>query len=164
MKSIQKGFTLIELMIVVAIVGILASLAVPLYQDYSIRAKASEASELISAAKLAVAEQAAAGTLLGATNNNQTGADNMNLALQTDINGEYVYQVNVTGTTASEAIITVLFRTGFTKSSGTMPGTGTSTGLSSNAIAWKGTVNKGSITWEIDKTRTTVPLKYVPKS
>jgi type IV pilus assembly protein PilA len=59
-RSIQKGFTLIELMIVVAIIGILAAVALPAYQDYTIRAKVSEGLTLASAAKLAVAETAAA--------------------------------------------------------------------------------------------------------
>ena len=56
----QKGFTLIELMIVVAIIGILAAIALPAYQDYTIRAKVSEALVLGSEAKTAVAETAAA--------------------------------------------------------------------------------------------------------
>lgn len=60
MKSIQKGFTLIELMIVVAIIGILAAIALPAYQDYTIRAQVSEGLVLASAAKLAVAETFAA--------------------------------------------------------------------------------------------------------
>ena len=58
-KQLQKGFTLIELMIVVAIIGILASIALPAYQDYTIRAKISEAVTLTSEAKTAVAETAA---------------------------------------------------------------------------------------------------------
>lgn len=62
MKSIkrnaQKGFTLIELMIVVAIIGILAAVALPAYQDYTVRARVSEGLVLASAAKLAVAENA----------------------------------------------------------------------------------------------------------
>jgi type IV pilus assembly protein PilA len=58
MKSIQKGFTLIELMIVVAIIGILAAVALPAYQDYTIRARTSELILSASAARTAVTEGA----------------------------------------------------------------------------------------------------------
>jgi type IV pilus assembly protein PilA len=56
MKSLQKGFTLIELMIVVAIIGILAAVALPAYQDYTVRAKVSELILAASAGKVEVAE------------------------------------------------------------------------------------------------------------
>ena len=56
MKTIQKGFTLIELMIVVAIIGILAAIAIPAYQDYTQRAQVGEAMTLVSDAKTAIAE------------------------------------------------------------------------------------------------------------
>ena len=58
MKRIQKGFTLIELMIVVAIIGILAAVALPAYQDYTIRAKVSELVLAASGFKTAIAEKA----------------------------------------------------------------------------------------------------------
>jgi type IV pilus assembly protein PilA len=55
-KKVQQGFTLIELMIVVAIIGILAAIAIPAYQDYTIRAKVTEGLNLADSAKTAVAE------------------------------------------------------------------------------------------------------------
>jgi len=56
MKTIQKGFTLIELMIVVAIIGILAAIAIPAYQDYTIRAQVTEGLNLADGLKVAVAD------------------------------------------------------------------------------------------------------------
>jgi len=59
MKKAQQGFTLIELMIVVAIIGILAAVAIPAYQDYTVRARVTEGLSMADAAKTAVAENAA---------------------------------------------------------------------------------------------------------
>jgi type IV pilus assembly protein PilA len=64
-KKIQQGFTLIELMIVVAIIGILAAIAIPAYQDYTIRAKVTEGLNLADSAKTAVAESFQSGAATG---------------------------------------------------------------------------------------------------
>ncbi len=87
MKSVQKGFTLIELMIVVAIVGILAAVAIPAYQDYTIRAQVTEAMSLSSAAKAAVAETFA--------NTGAFPSGNAAAGLSATISGKYVSDLTV---------------------------------------------------------------------
>jgi type IV pilus assembly protein PilA len=92
MTQLQKGFTLIELMIVVAIIGILAAIAIPAYQDYTIRAQVSEGMNLAAAAKAAVSE-----TFLnrGVAPANRTAAGMSANAV--DTRGKYVSSVTVTG-------------------------------------------------------------------
>jgi len=86
----QQGFTLIELMIVVAIIGILAAIAIPAYQDYTIRAQVSEGLNLSGGAKAAVTEFFQDRGTLPATN------ALAGLAANTEIQGKYVAQVTVT--------------------------------------------------------------------
>ncbi len=86
----QQGFTLIELMIVVAIIGILAAIAIPAYQDYTIRAQVSEGLNLSGGAKAAVTEFFQDRGTLPADNSTAGLADN------TEIQGKYVDQVTVT--------------------------------------------------------------------
>ena len=90
MNKLQKGFTLIELMIVVAIIGILAAIAIPAYQDYTIRAQVSEGMSLAAAAKTAVAESF--------LNTGVAPAARVNAGMTanaTDTQGKYVASVTV---------------------------------------------------------------------
>jgi type IV pilus assembly protein PilA len=87
--KIQKGFTLIELMIVVAIIGILAAIAIPAYRDYTIRSQVTEGLNFAAAAKTAVSERYIA-TGTWPTNNDQAG-----MGAPADIKSKYVLDVTV---------------------------------------------------------------------
>ncbi|WP_050895691.1 pilin [Neisseria meningitidis] len=89
MNTLQKGFTLIELMIVIAIVGILAAVALPAYQDYTARAQVSEAILLAEGQKSAVTEYYLNHGIWPA-NNNSAG-----VATSANIKGKYVEKVEV---------------------------------------------------------------------
>ena len=111
MKRIQQGFTLIELMIVVAIVGILAAIALPAYQDYVVRSKMSETEAAIAACKTSVAEYTSAHTTLPQTNT-QAGCSTTSSQYVTDtsvgFNGTSIgYTSQNTGASGGECTLTL---------------------------------------------------------
>lgn len=105
-QQAQKGFTLIELMIVVAIIGILAAVAIPAYSDYTAKAKVSEAASISGPARLAVAQAFNEGNLSATSDNASVGLP----TLATAINSKYVTSVTVDGTSATAATVSVLMR------------------------------------------------------
>jgi type IV pilus assembly protein PilA len=100
-NKMQKGFTLIELMIVVAIIGILAAIAIPAYQDYTIRAKVTEGLNLADSAKTAVAESYQSGDVTGVA----AAAGSWNSAFTPT---KYVQTINVSAA-APIGVITVTY-------------------------------------------------------
>ncbi len=148
MKRIQRGFTLIELMIVVAIIGILAAIAIPQYQDYIARSQVSEALSLMDGLKTSVGECI---NLEGALNANCTtgnaavSAASMP-AVATDTQGTYVTQVAVasgvmTATFGAAAPVSTLIRGG--------------------TVLMTPTLNAGSIEWRCSSA---LAAKLVPSA
>ena len=126
MKKVQNGFTLIELMIVVAIIGILAAVALPAYQDYTARSQVSEAVNLASGLKATISEvYADEGTFAGITSGSK------GLPAATDVTGNYVDQVAV-----ADGLITA-----------TMKSTGVGESIQSGTLELSPRTTAGSIIW-----------------
>jgi len=133
MKRVQQGFTLIELMIVVAIIGILAAVALPAYQDYTVRAKVTEGLSLATSAKLTVAENAAnAASSLDLGWTAPSATPNVSSVAINGSNGQIT--ITYTAAAGNGDIIMVPTSSGVALSANTVPG---------SSIDW--TCNTGSL-------------------
>jgi type IV pilus assembly protein PilA len=139
MKTMQKGFTLIELMIVVAIIGILAAVAIPAYQDYTVRTKVAEGISLASGAKTTVSEtRLSLGTYPGASN------ASYGMAAAASIKGNNVSSVSV----GASGVITVTYSN--------------DAAIQGKTMILTPTVGAGGITWSCKNGSPTVATKYRP--
>lgn len=145
--SSQKGFTLIELMITVAIVGILAAVALPAYQDYTIRAQVSEGSSLIGGLQTAEQEYYA---------NNGSFADEATLGI-TAPSGKYVSGITTANASATGVDLVVAYSSAAPQSANTKINGGT---LTYTAID----DGNGNVHWKCKPDGTLVTTRYVPSS
>ena len=143
MKRASDGFTLIELMIVVAIIAILAAIAVPVYQEYVIRSQVSEGSVLADGVMTAIAEfQSSKGRL--PPSNFSAG-----LAQPTSIRGNYVASLAVSNVANSTIVVTY--------------GNQSNAAITSKVLAFSASTLPGSVVWHCSQATTTLNTRYLPQ-
>jgi type IV pilus assembly protein PilA len=149
MKRMQQGFTLIELMIVVAIIGILAAVALPAYQDYTIRAKMSEVILALSACRTSITEvYQSGGTAPGANSWGCEGVVSKYVgALSTDINGVVISTVQNISNSVDGSCVTLIPMI-----------------LAGQAADSTANMGEGLYGWICGGTGTTVAANYLPGS
>ncbi len=147
----SQGFTLIELMIVISILGILAALAVPAYQDYTARTRVSEGPNLASPAFTALGIACSDGTLTERAAN--LSHDDLGLPAANTIAGRGITSVTVAGISATTARVTIAYNS-------SIPGVN-----AGDAIVYTGTCAAGTgMSWQIDGAMSTVPPRLRPKT
>jgi type IV pilus assembly protein PilA len=147
----HQGFTLIEIMIVIAIIGILAAVGLPAYQDYTARARVSEGPSLASPAFTALGIACSDGTLTERAAN--LNHDDLGLPAANTITGRGIASITAAGVNASTARITIAYNN-------TIPGVN-----NGDSIVYTGTCATGSgMTWAIDAANSTLAPRLRPRT
>jgi len=166
MKTLQKGFTLIELMIVVAIIGILAAIAVPAYQDYTIKSKVSETASLMAPVKTAIDIAFSEGTQIN--NLGSLSVDQLGVGSAAQYSGKYVSFVTFGPTAGGSApYIIACLRTEGATGRNLALGTADST-----CVQWDASSSGANLRWDVASSLSVTPAgqtgitpaKYRPKN
>jgi type IV pilus assembly protein PilA len=169
-RTLQKGFTLIELMIVVAIIGILAAVALPAYQDYTVRARVTEGLSLAGSAKTAIAENAANGNGFAAGWTKPSVTNNVADISIADLTGfvSIQYTARAGGASSADTVVLAPWSGGTLAAPAKLTGTALSTAPTVSAAGAGGTSTVptgGSVSWICGATTsTTLPQKFLPAS